>query len=410
MAGNSLLTLDMITREALRLFINTNAFMKNLNRQYDGQFAQTGAKIGDTLRIRLPNDYTVREGATAQVQSTNEQRTTLVVATQSGVDVSFSSEERTMQLDDYAERVVAPMMNNLAGKVATKIMRGSEGGICNLVQNVDGSNNPLHPTADTYLSAGALLSDNSTPGYGITGGRLLINDPWTEARTVGALAGQFNPVQVISDQFMSATMKHALGFDWLMDQTVVKHTTGSFTSGTVDGGDQTGTTLLTNMITGTLNTGDIITLQDVLAVNRTTKESTGMERQFVITADAANGATSLSIYPAITPPVGGNDVQYQTVDSSPINGATITLVPNESTTYRQSFGFAPEAITMATADLELPDGVSEQYREDFDGISMRMITQYQVGTDQKITRLDVLYGFKFLRPEWCCIIVDKLAQ
>lgn len=402
--ANSLLTIDMITREALRLFLNSNSFVKNLDRQYDGQYAQTGAKIGDTLRIRLPNDYVVRQGAAAQVQSTNEQRTTLVVATQSGVDVSFSSEERTMQLDDYSERVIAPMMNNLVGDVAQQVMGGSEGGICNLVQNVDGSNVPLTPTADTYLAAGALLSDNSAPRMN----RNIVNDPWTEARTVSGLSGLFNPATNISEQFRSGAMKNALGFDWMMDQTVVKHTTGSFTAGTVNGASQTGTTLVTNAITGTLLTGDIITIDGVLAVNRVTKESTGMARQFVITADAASGATSLSIYPALTPAVGGNKVQYQTVTASPNNSAAITLVPNESTTYRQSFAFCPEAITMATADLELPDGVSEQARETFDSVSMRMVTQYNIGTDQKITRLDVLYGFKFLRPEWCCIIVDKV--
>src|ERR1700678_193465 len=103
--ANSLLTINMITREAVRLWKNTNAFLQNIDTQYDDSFAQTGAKVGTALRIRLPNDYTVRTGPAASVQDTAEQSTTLVLATQKGVDVSFSSVDRTMSLDDYSERV-----------------------------------------------------------------------------------------------------------------------------------------------------------------------------------------------------------------------------------------------------------------------------------------------------------------
>lgn len=405
MADNSLLTIDMITRESIRLFINTNSFIRGLNRQYDDQFAVSGAKIGDSLRIRLPNDYTVRHGATAQVQATNEQSTTLTVATQAGVDVSFSTRERTMSLDDYAERVIAPMMNNLAGDVATTVMQGSEGGICNLVDNEDGSGNILTPSTETILTAGAALDDNSAPGLD----RALIVDPWTNSRTVSLLSGLYNPSQVISAQFTSGQMVNALGFDWMKDQTVIKHTSGTFTAGTVNGAGQTGTNLVTNAITGTLLTGDIITIAGVNAVNRVFKETTGMSRQFVVTADVLTAAVAIPIYPAITPPVGGEKVQYQTVTASPADGAAITLVAPAAATYRQAFAFAPEAITMVTADLEMPgSSASEEARDEYDGISMRMATQWNVGTDQKITRLDVLFGFLFIRPEWCCIIPDRV--
>ena len=122
---NQLLTIDMITREAVRLFRNSNAFIQNINRQYDDQYARDGAKIGTTLRIRLPNDYTVRTGTALQVQSTAEQQITMTLATQKGVDVSFSSAERTMSLDDYSERVLAPMIIYLCCEIANDIMSGS---------------------------------------------------------------------------------------------------------------------------------------------------------------------------------------------------------------------------------------------------------------------------------------------
>ena len=411
--ANTLLTIDMITRFATRLWKNSNALLQNVDMQYDDSFARTGAKIGTSLRIRLPNDFTVRTGAAAQVQDTSEQSTTLVLATQKGVDVSFSTVDRTMSLDDYSERILAPSINNLAGAVAADLMSGSEGGVSNLVANNDGNNNLLVPNVTTFLSAGALLDINSAP----LGERKVVNDPFTQARVVGSLAGLLNPVSDISRQYKTGQMQQAVGLDWLMDQTVIKHTVGSFTAGTVNGAGQTGSTIITNAITGTLTQGDIITFAGVNGVNRVNKQTTGQLRQFVVTANVASGATSIPVYPAIIPgsvgyngTTGAGAVQYQTVTASPANAATVALatqtLPN--VTYRKNIAFAPQAVTLATADLELPGGVHEAARESFDGVSMRMVTAYNIGTDQLITRLDILYGYLWVRPEWAVIICDIL--
>jgi hypothetical protein len=406
--ANTLLTISMITREAVRLWKNSNAFLQNVDMQYDDSFAQSGAKIGTALRIRLPNDYTVRTGAALSVQSTTEQSTTLTLATQKGVDVSFSTAERTMSLDDYSTRVLAPMVNNLAGDVATDLMSGIEGGICNFVANQDVGNNILAPIASTYLNAGATLALNSAP----MANRKIVNSPRTEAKVVATLAGLLNPVQEISRQYTSGKMYEALGFTWMSDQTSIAHTNGTLAQGsaTVSGANQTGLTLTVAALAGTLLAGDIITIAGVNAVNRITKATTGELRQFVVTANAAVGAVSISIYPAIVPPVGGSNVQYQTVTASPANGAAVNPTNGlaASTQYRKNFAYAPEAVTLATADLELPRGVHEAAREQFDGVSMRMITDYFIGTDQLITRLDVLYGYLWIRPEWACIVADAM--
>lgn len=403
--ANTLLTINMITREAVRLWKNSNAFIQNIDMQYDDSFAQTGAKIGTALRIRLPNDFTVRTGAAASVQDTSEQSTTMVLATQQGVDLSFSSVDRTMALDDFSKRILAPAINNLAGGVASTIMAGSEGGVCNYVANVDGGNNVLGPTAQTYLNANANLNRNSAP----LGNRKVVNTPDTEAKIVGALAGLFNPQPELSRQYRTGTMQQALGFDWFMDQTAIAHTVGSYTgAATVNGAGQTGTSIVVSAIAGTLNQGDFVTFAGCNQVNRITKSTTGVLRQFAITAPLAAGATSIPIYPAMIPAVGGVAVQYQTVTASPANGAAMLLVPNASATFRKNLAYAPEAITMATADLELPGGVHEAHREAYDGIAIRMITAYNITTDQFITRLDVLYGFLYVRPEWIVAVADSI--
>jgi hypothetical protein len=373
--------------------------------QYDDSFAQTGAKIGTALRIRLPNDFTVRTGAAASVQDTSEQSTTMVLATQQGVDLSFSSVDRTMSLDDFAKRILAPAINNLAGGVAATVMAGSEGGVANYVANVDAGNNVLSPNAQTFLNANANLNRNSAP----LGNRKVVNTPDTEAKIVGALAGLFNPQPELSRQYRTGTMQQALGFDWFMDQTAIAHTVGTYNgAATVAGAGQTGTAIVTAATVGTLNQGDFITLAGVNAVNRITKSTTGVLRQFAVTANVPAGSTSIPIYPALIPAIGGAAQQYQTVTVSPANGAAVLLVTNASSTFRKNLAYAPEAITMATADLELPGGVHEAHREAFDGIAIRMVTAYNITTDQFITRLDVLYGFLYVRPEWICVVADSI--
>ena len=417
--ANTLLTIGGITREAIRLFMNSNAFIGNIEKQYDSSFAKTGAKIGQQLRIRLPNDYVVSDGPALSVQDTNEQQTTITVATQRHVDTSFNSVDMTMSLDDYSEIILAPKINNLAGNVASTIMsgvtvaqgafagtvvNGAEGGICNYVANVDGSNNVISPTAETWLLAGAKLDQSSAQVQN----RKSVLDPFTMARTVSSLSGLFNPATDIARQYRNARMYDALNMEWFMDQTVVNHTVGTFSAGgTVNGASQTGTTITVNAITGTLKKGDIITFAGVNGVNRVTKQTTGALQQFVVTADVATGGTSVTIYPAIVPPSAGNAVQYQTVTASPANAAVMALVANAGATYRQNFVFAKQAVTMVTADLMMPPNVKGA-REQMDGVSMRAVTQYVIGTDQTADRLDVLFGWLFVRPEWACIVAGTV--
>jgi hypothetical protein len=408
--GNALLTIGMITREAVRLWRNSNAFIRNMDMQYDDRFAQTGAKIGSQLQIRLPNDYIVRNGPNLQVQNTNETSITLVIATQQGVDVAFNSVDRSLSLDDYSERVLAPAVNNLAGAVAANVMLSTEGGIANIVANTNSAGALLSPGSIQWLLANATLDNNSAP----MANRKVVQNQFSQARIVGALQGLFNPITDISKQYVTGRMYEALGFVWMQDQTVLIHTNGTFaTTNTVNGANQSGFSLVVNATTGTLNAGDIITLAGVDGVNKITKQDTGILKQFVVTAFVPAGSTAIPIYPAIIPPVVNAGVttqaQYQTVTASPANGAAIVQILGASTQYRKNFAFCKEAVTLATADLELPGGVHEAARETFDGISMRMVTQYVIGTDQLATRLDILYGFLWIRPEWACIVPDVPA-
>lgn len=401
--ANSLLTISMITREAIELFVNSNAFLKNINRQFDDEFGKKGEKIGSQLRIRLPNDFITRTGPAISVQDTSEQQIVLTMSTQEGVDVSFTTADLLLSLDDFSERILLPMMNNLAGAVAVNIMTNNAESICNMSANFDANGNILTPNQAQFLDAQATLKLNSSPQMA----QKIINSPRTEARVVSSLSGLLNPGSAISEQYYEGTMYRALGAVWYSDQTVILHTSGSFTAGTVSGANQTGPTLVTNAITGTLVTGDIITIAGVNAVNRVEKQTTGELRQFVVTGNVATLGTSIGIYPSIVPPVGGNNVQYQTVTASPANNAAISLYTLPSITYRNNFRYVPQMVTMATGDLPLPaNKVCARHR--YDNVSMRTITDYIIGTDQEITRLDVLFGSTTPRPEWGVRVPDRV--
>lgn len=408
--ANSLLTVDMITAEAVRLFKNSNLFIQNMDTQYDPAFAVDGAKIGSTLRIRLPNDYIVTDGPALQLQNTTEQYTTLTVSTQRNVAVPFTSAERTMSIDNYSEIIMAPMINNLAGNVAQDVMDGAETGVCNFVSNVDGNGNIIHPTAQQFLRAGAVLDNNSAD----TMSRRVVDSPDTDAEMTNSLQGLLNPATKISAQYESGQMKSGLGYGkWFRDQTVIVHTSGTYdnaTLSTVDGADQTGTSIDISAITGTFVAGDIITFEGVFAVNRVTKATQAKLRQFVILEAVANGGTSVSIYPALTPAVGGSNVQYQTVTASPANGADVLMATKSGEIYYKNLAYVQKAVTLATADLVMPTGaVVECARANYDGISMRILTDYLNGSDQLATRVDVLFGKKYIRPEWLCIVADSVS-
>jgi hypothetical protein len=237
----------------------------------------------------------------------------------------------------------------------------------------------------------------------------IINDPRTEARVVTSLAGLLNPATAISDQYYDGVMYRALGAMWYHDQTVIKPTTGTATTAAVSGANQTGASLTISAITGTMAVGDIFTIAGVNAVNFVTKQTTGELRQFVVTVAVANGGTTLNLFPAVVPSAtgvaGGPQVQYQTVDSSPIDTAVITPYLPASTTYRNNFRYSPQAITMATGDLPLPAN-KVTARHKYDNVSMRAVTDYMIGTDQEITRIDVLFGSLTIRPQWGVRIPD----
>ena len=395
--SNSILTIDMITRKALEILENNLVITRNVNRQYDDSFAVEGAKIGSTLRIRLPDRALVTDGAALQVQDDNEQFTTLTVSTQKHIGVNFTSAELTMQLDDFAERVLKPRISQLASSIDADVANAYK----NIYASV-GTPGTVPATSLVLLQAQQKLNEAAA----VMDPRYATVNPAANAGLVEGMKGLFNPTDTISKQFKNGMMgTGVLGFDEInMSQSIKQHTTGSWgTSITVSSTVSTqGQSTLGISFTGsskTWNVGDIFTVAGVYAVNPQTRESTGSLQQFVVT-QAVTGSSSATL--SISPALYTSDNALATVDSFPQSGAVVTMFGSSATQYPQNLVYHKDAITFATADLLLPQGVDMASRAVHNGISLRVVRQYDINNDRLPCRIDVLYGFSTIRPQMAC--------
>ncbi len=392
--ANSLLTIDMITRKALEILENNLVITRTVNRQYDDSFAVEGAKIGSTLRIRLPDRALVTDGAALQVQDDNEQFTSLTVSSQKHIGVNFTSAELTMQLDDFAERVLKPRISQLASSIDADVANSYK----SMFQSV-GTPGTTPATSLVLLQSMQKLNESAvgmSPRYATV-------NPAANAGLVEGMKGLFNPVSTISRQFKNGLMGEGiLGLDEInMSQSIKQHTTGSRTGAhtvTTTVSTQGQATLnITGTGTQTIAVGDVFTIANVYAVNPQTRESTGSLQQFVVTeaATAVAGAyTAVKISPALYTSVNA----LATVDSFPQATATVTFLGSASTQYPQNLVYHKDAISFATADLLLPQGVDMASRQVHNGISMRIVRQYDINNDRLPCRIDVLYGYGVIRP------------
>ena len=394
--ANSILTIDMITRKALEILENNLVLSRNVNRQYDDSFAVEGAKIGSTLRIRLPDRALVTDGAALQVQDDNEQFTTLTVATQKHIGVNFTSAELTMQLDDFAERVLKPRVSQLASSVDADVANAYK----NIYSTV-GTPGSVPSTSLVLLQGQQKLNEYAVP----MNDRYATVNPAANAGLVEGMKGLFNPVDTISRQFKNGMMgQGVLGYDEInMSQSIAQHLTGTrsasasltvATTITTEGQS----TIAINGDTGsaTFTQGDVFTVAGVYAVNPQTRQSTGSLQQFVVTSAVAASSgnwASISVAPAMYSPANA----LATINAFPASGAVVTVVGAASTLYPQNLIYQKNAITLGTADLLLPQGVDMASRQVHNGISMRIVRQYDINNDRMPCRIDVLYGYSVIR-------------
>jgi len=408
--ANAIITSSIITNETLRILHNESAFLGNINTEYEDQFANKGMKAGSVVNVRQPVQYTIRDGATINIQDVNETTVPITMEAEFGIDWAFSDYDLKLSIDEFSKRYLAPAAKRLAAeldlRIATRFYRG--------VANFSGTPGTPISTAQAVLDAAVLLDNAACPR---TDGRMLALTPLSNAKLVGGMSGLFNDQATQGKQLKNGMMSTNLGLDFIMSQNLPTHTVGGLggtplvnganqgliNAGATDNPSAATTSLITDgwtaAVANRLKRGDVFTIAGVTAVNPETKVSTGVLRQFIATADAASdgaGNLTVAIYPAII--AGG---AYQNVTARPADNAAITvLTGTASTAYGQNLMFHRDAFTLVTADMELPKGMDMAERAVEDGVSIRFVRGYDITNNRRICRFDLLAGYGLLRPEW----------
>jgi len=396
------LTAGDITRKALAILHNNLVFCKNINREYDDRFAVTGAKNGGYLEIREPNQFTVREGAVMDAQDVTESTIQLVVATQRGVDINFSSAELTLSMDDFADRILSPAMSRLAAEIESEVIAACYPYVYKFENTTFGTK----PVLADVLAARAKLAQGLAP----RDNRFLMVDSLAANSIITDGKSLFAPASEIARQYSMGLLGTVGSFQCFESEMTPVHTNGSRTDATpvvdistITNGDATITT--TGQTSGqTLKAGDVFTIADVYDVNPETKVAYGHLKQFAITADKTCDATDVF---SITPAIYKSGAKQNCYAAAWTGSKAIVHVAaggsgTASTAYTNSLAFHKDAFTMVTADLIMPTGVDFAARKVIDGISLRVVRAYDINNDKFPCRMDVLFGAKTIRPEWAC--------
>ena len=414
---NTILTPDIILRKCLQVLHAKLNFIGKINRQYDSQFASAGGKIGESLRIRLPEKYVVKTGATLQVQDSTEQYTTMTVATQKHVGMKFTTRELTMSIEDFTERKIVPAMSMLASSVEADALS-----MVLDIYNQVGTEGTVPQTLKVFGDARAKLNQYLAP---MDQNRTMLLTSAVSSTLVDKISTLFHDSAEISRQYREGIMGRAMGFTFAENDLLPTLTNGTrvvsagqvvdVSAGWVDG--STTLKITGGTSAGTILAGEILTLggaagNGIYAVHPETKTAYPWLQQFVVTTGTtlSSGGGTISIYPA--PTLTG---PYQNISVTPVNGTTSVNFVNA--TYNGSgaasnaistlIGFHKDAFAFVSADLEMPSGVDFAARKVMDGISMRIIRQYDINNDTIPARIDVFYGYKTIRPELAVRVIGN---
>jgi hypothetical protein len=401
---NTTLTADIVAKASLAILENELAVLKTIHRAYEDEFESkvNGYKVGDTIRIRRPADFTVRTGATLSTQDVIEGRTTLAVDSQVGVDFSFTTSDLTLKVEDLSERILKPAMSSIVNHITNDVLTTMYQGVYNWVGTPGNTINSF-----TDFAKGPERLDLMAVPQDDRHAALSPADHWglLGSQTSLYISGAAN------DAYRKGELGMIGGVATTMSQVVPNHTVGPLGGTPVVNGNSQNVTYDTakNAWTQSLITdgwtaaaaarvkaGDVFTIAAVYSVNPKTKVSTGVLQQFVITADgSSDGSGNLTL--TISPPIITSG-PHQTVDAAPVDGAAMTFSGSASTAYRQNLVYHKNTMALACVPMEIPQGAYQAARQSYKGISVRVIPFYDGANDLAKWRLDVLYGCAVLDP------------
>jgi len=395
--SNTLVTCSIVARESLAILENMLSFSTMVNRDWEDEFTgnmNRGYAPGQTINIKRPPRYTYRAGRVAVPQATVE-TTVPITLSQGGVDLNFTSIERTLLLTKLEDKLQAAMAT-LANEIDRQGLTLAHYNTFNCINPAGALPNTQALALGIITDANRRLDEMAAPRDKQRG---FIMNPALNAAEIGGFAGLFNAQGTLSKQFGSGLMVDSLGLAYAMDQNVDVHTNGTQNvAGTnVNGAGQTGSAITVVGLGGTITRGTVVTFPGCFAVNPQSRVSTGVLAQFVVTADCAAGATSVPISPALTP-TGA----FQNVTASPTTGSPFLIVGAASTSYACNVAMHKDAFTLAMVPMWAPPGgkgVIDVAQETYKGYTLKVTEFYDGVNDNSIMRIDALFGWAATYPE-----------
>lgn len=402
----------MVSNELLMRFQNSLNFAGSIRHEYDDRFGRPGAKVGDSYKIRADINYTVGDGATITEQSTEERFVDLKLNYRKNVAFSFTSEELTLDIDNFSERYLKSAARRLANQFDSDLLSIAYKGVSSFV-GVPGTT----PTSiKTYQQASAWLDKLGTP---IDNDRYVCFTPDMQVEVINDTRGLFESSSKLKYQYEKGRIKDALGMHWLMDQNVRTHTTGPF-GGTpaVLGAGQSGTSLITNGWTAVaanrLKAGDILSIPACYAVNTITGDSLQDLAKFTVAADFDSDGAGAGTISLVSPGMVVSG-PYKNCSNSPATGGLIKIFEKvaadqsaiASKASPQGLVYHKNFMAVAMSPLLIPNNTHFAARSiDKDtGMSIRIVSDFMIKTDEFITRADIFYGGVVAVPEFACRVV-----
>jgi hypothetical protein len=389
-------TIDMITKESQLVLHESASFIPTVNRSFDDSFGKVGAKIGDSLRVRLPARQTVRTGRAMSVQDIEDESVTLTCATQKGVDLRFTSAEMALGIDYLSDRYIRPAMKLLVSEIEEDALSMTKN-----VANLSGSAGTAMSDLSALGNARAKLNGQACP----KSDRSIILDSIQMSGVVDGLKGLYQDSAQIKEAMREGFYARLAMGDLYENERIWTLPNSADVAGTLD------TYTITNgdadlTVTGLSAApveGMVFTIAGVYACHPETKQNLGYLKQWVV--DSGSSTTDLNVQGSIY--ISGP--KQNCVATGVSTTAAIAFVGSASTNYRQGLMYHKDAFAFVTADLPLMGGSEKCVRMVQDGISLRVWQGPDIVNDELLTRIDILYGYKAIRPEWACRLIGAAA-
>ena len=396
--SNALLTTDKIADRALMRFSEACTALKAIPKTYESEF-KGAPKIGDEVRVAIPQHAVIRHGRVSQPAPLQTLVRPVTIQDQVGFDLSFSSAELALDIDEFDRRYLSQQVADLAVNVESAVQRLMYQWTPNQTGTPDGQ-----WTKIAYANlAKKFIEDNG----GGAGTKKMIYNNAAEATLIQGMSGLFNAQKQIDVQYEEGSIGRVSGFDWFSSTVAPVHTNGTGNSSydtDSPGATQTGSSIHIDTGTGTIPKGSIVTFTGLKAVHPQTKENLGYDRSFVVTEDYPGGEGDIQIYPAIV--ATGSE---QNVANALADGVDMVIAGTASDSYGINLAFRPEAFQFVTVDLPELTGWKNS-RRSYEGVSMRVVEGSDLSNDLNLMRFDIMWGFGALRPEWACRVANDPAN